>query len=66
LAGVVGVVLAIPMVVIAKEAASVAADQAASRRAAANVARGPDPPTGSGESGAAGRDEPPAQAQGTA
>ena len=39
LAGVVGVVLAIPLVVIAKEAASVLADQAEARRAA----RGPQP-----------------------
>jgi len=62
LAGVVGVMLAIPMVVIAKEAASVAADQAASRREAGIVSRGPDPPT-PGDSGDVGGDEPPPQAQ---
>jgi len=45
LAGVVGVVLAIPLVVIAKEAASVLADQAVARRAAQGGAPvdGPEP-----------------------
>lgn len=51
LAGVMGVVLAIPMVVIAKEAGAVAADQAVARREAADegtvpVAAAPDPPAG--------------------
>jgi predicted PurR-regulated permease PerM len=62
LAGVVGVVLAIPMVVIAKEAVSVAADHAAARR----DTRPPDPPPSGDDSGGGGADESGAPVQGTA